>query len=146
MQLVLGVAGTVLMPFDPALGFSLGWTVGSLIWPEKLPGQSVGKLNDLHIVGSGYGAMIPIVYGTARIGGNVIWATNLVEHTSTHTEGGKGGGGVEVTEYTYTASFAVGICEGPIAGIKRIWAEDVLLGDARPERRQRQLGPVRYAL
>ena len=129
MQLVLGVAGAVLMPWDPALGFSLGWTVGSLLFPQKQPGQSVGKIDDLHLTGSGYGVMIPIVYGACRTGGNVIWSQDLVEHTSSHTEGGKGGGGVTVTEYSYTCSFAVAVCEGPISNIKRIWAEDILIYD-----------------
>ena len=39
--------------------------------------------------------------------------------------GGKGGGGgkVKTTEYLYYASFAVALCEGPITGIGRVWAD-----------------------
>jgi hypothetical protein len=39
--------------------------------------------------------------------------------------GGKGGGGgkVKTTEYLYYASFAVALCEGPITGTGRIWAD-----------------------
>ena len=36
---------------------------------------------------------------------------------------GGGGGGVKITEYLYFASFAVALCEGPITGIGRIWAD-----------------------
>lgn len=126
MQLVLAVGGAFI---GGTKGFMIGWAIGSLLFPQKQPGQSVGKLNDLDVTGSGYGVMIPIVYGSCRVGGNVIWAQDLVEHSATHSEGGKGGGGVSVTEYSYTCSFAVAICEGPIENIKRIWAEDILLYD-----------------
>jgi hypothetical protein len=61
-----------------------------------------------------------------RIGGNIIWATDFREETKTTTQGGgKGGGGgkVKTTEYLYYASFAVALCEGPITGIGRVWAD-----------------------
>jgi len=60
------------------------------------------------------------------MGGNIIWATDFREETKTTTQGGgKGGGGgkVKTTEYLYYASFAVALCEGPITGIGRIWAD-----------------------
>src|SRR5690606_35798259 len=64
-------------------------------------------------------------YGRMRIGGNVIWATDFREERRVTRQGGggKGGGGVEVTEYFYFCSFAVALCEGPISGIGRIWAD-----------------------
>ena len=67
------------------------------------------------------------------MGGNVIWATDFREETKTTTQGGgKGGGGgkVKTTEYLYYASFAVALCEGPITGIGRIWADGKLLDTA----------------
>jgi hypothetical protein len=59
------------------------------------------------------------------MGGNIIWATDFREEKHTTSSGGGkgGGGGVETTEYLYFASFAVALCEGPIAGIGRIWAD-----------------------
>ena len=74
--------------------------------------------------------MLPRLYGRMRIGGNIIWATDFREETRTTTEGGgKGGGGAKVTttEYLYSASFAVALCEGPITGIGRIWADGKVL-------------------
>ena len=80
------------------------------------------------------GAVIPRLYGRMRIGGNIIWATDFREETKTTTQGGgKGGGGggkVKTTEYFYYASFAVALCEGPITGIGRIWADGKLLDTA----------------
>jgi hypothetical protein len=67
-----------------------------------------------------------------RTGGNIIWATDFREETETTRQGGGGkggggGGGAEVTEYFYFASFAVALCEGPITGIGRIWADGKIL-------------------
>jgi hypothetical protein len=60
-----------------------------------------------------------------RIGGNIIWATDFREETRTTRQGGGKGGGpsVRTTEYLYYASFAVALCEGPITGIGRVWAD-----------------------
>jgi hypothetical protein len=80
----------------------------------------------LRITSATEGAIIPRLYGRMRIGGNIIWATDFREETKTTTQGGgKGGGGgrVQTTEYLYYASFAVALCEGPITGIGRIWAD-----------------------
>lgn len=68
------------------------------------------------------GAPIPHVAGTARIGGNLIWATRFEERTRTERQGGKGGG-PKVTTYSYFANAAFALCEGEIAGVRRIWAD-----------------------
>ncbi|MFN3616187.1 MAG: glycoside hydrolase TIM-barrel-like domain-containing protein, partial [Rubrimonas sp.] len=85
------------------------------------------RLESLRITSSTEGAVIPRLYGRMRIGGNIVWATDFREETRTTTQrgGGKGGGGgkVRTTEYLYYASFAVALCEGPITGVGRIWAD-----------------------
>ena len=65
--------------------------------------------------------------------GQVIWATNLDEVVNTSSDttrsGGKGmGGGASVTTtttttYSYFANIAVGLCEGPIGAVLRVWAD-----------------------
>ena len=67
--------------------------------------------------------MIPRLFGRMRLGGNIIWATDFSEAVNTTRSGGKGGPKVTTTEYIYSASFAVGLTEGPITGIGRIWAD-----------------------
>src|SRR5690349_19478182 len=47
------------------------------------------------------GASIPRVYGTARAGGTLIWATRFEEKRTTKRQGGKGG--PKVTTYSYFA-------------------------------------------
>lgn len=87
------------------------------------------RLSDLDVMASTEGAPIPRVYGRARLGGQVIWATPLEEvvtSESTSSGGGKGfGGGATTTSttYTYFANFAVGLCEGVIGRVGRIWAD-----------------------
>jgi hypothetical protein len=89
-------------------------------------GIAGARLYTLRITSATEGAVIPRLYGRMRIGGNIIWATDFREETKTTTQGGgKGGGGgkVKTTEYLYYASFAVALCEGPITGIGRVWAD-----------------------
>lgn len=92
------------------------------------------RLSDLEVMASTEGAPIPRVYGRARLSGQVIWATNLEEvvntaSTTTRSEsGGKGGGGgssvtTTTTTYSYFANIAVGLCEGPIGAVLRVWAD-----------------------
>jgi len=68
---------------------------------------------------STYGKAIPVVYGNARIAGNVIWSRPINEHVTTSTQssgggkgGGRGGGGGSVetttTTYSYTAKSGSG--------------------------------------
>lgn len=82
------------------------------------------RLTDLHIQGSTEGASIPAVFGRVRIAGQVIWAARFKEHAEETESGGGKGGGPRATSrnYRYTLSFAVGLCEGPVARIGRIWA------------------------
>lgn len=83
------------------------------------------RLTDLHIQGSTEGASIPALYGSVRIAGQVIWAARFKEHvvTTEANTGGKGGGPRLTTRnYRYTLSFAVGLCEGEIARVGRVWA------------------------
>ena len=71
--------------------------------------------------------MVERVWGRMRVAGTVIWATDFREEIRTARQGGGknvgGGPKVMTAEYLYTASFAVALCEGPIAGVGRVWAD-----------------------
>ncbi len=88
------------------------------------------RLSDLKVTASTEGAAIPRLYGRARLGGQVIWAPPLEERAATTGGGGSGKGlgssqstSSSSTTYRYFASFAVGLCEGEISGIGRVWAD-----------------------
>ena len=80
---------------------------------------------DFQINSASYGEVVPEVLGTTRLSGNIIYYDDFTphEHRST-TRTGKGGGSkhTEIT-YTYTVACAIGLCEGPIAGIGKVWRD-----------------------
>ena len=88
------------------------------------------RLTDLRVTSSTEGAPIPRLYGRAALGGQIIWATNLTETVTARSAatGGSGKGGHAApsgVDYSYTADFAVGLCEGEIGGCSRSAAEIV---------------------
>lgn len=104
--------------------------VSAIFFPPEQPGVEGPRLSDLKVQSSTYGKDIPVVYGSSRLAGNLIWLKNnqLEEVRVVTEEGGKGGGGgQEVVTYEYYATFAVAICEGEIDGIRKIWADSVLI-------------------
>jgi len=130
---ILGVSAATIGGF---IGSTIGSVVDSWIISSLAPTQRIegARMDNLRITSATEGAVIPRLYGRMRIGGNIVWATDFQEETKTTTQGGgKGGGGggkVKTTEYFYYASFAVALCEGPITGIGRIWADGKLLDTA----------------
>lgn len=132
-SIALGIVGGVIGgiaggPGGAALGWSIGTVVGGLLFPPHMDGGDRGRLDDLRVTGSTYATMIPRVWGTMRLGGNIIWATDLVEHSSSESVGGKGGGG-SVTNYTYTVSMAVAVCRGPITKVTKIMGDTDVIYD-----------------
>ncbi|PWR22758.1 baseplate multidomain protein megatron [Zavarzinia aquatilis] len=84
------------------------------------------RLSETTIQTSTEGAPLPEMAGRLRLSGQVIWASRFREEASTESSGGgKGGGGTrsEVTTYSYYGNFAVGLCEGPVDRVWRIWAD-----------------------
>ncbi|OAN64846.1 phage tail protein [Sphingomonas sp. TDK1] len=125
--IVLGVAGAV---FGGRMGAQIGGLIGAAIDGQLFakPGTREGaRLADLRVQSSSYGSAIPKLFGTVRVAGCVIWATDLTEHRA--TEGG-GKGRPSTTAYSYTASFAVAFSTRRIHGIGRIWADGQLLRGA----------------
>ena len=162
-------AGSALLPGVSVFGVSVGAAlgrVGGAIIGSYIDGQLFAsgsggvdhqfsseegpRLSDLNVTASTYGADIPRVYGRARIGGQIIWATDIEEErissTTTTTSGGgssggKGFGGGQQQQqaqqttttrvtYNYYANFAVALCHGPITTIGRIWADGELLNQS----------------
>ncbi|MBP6189011.1 MAG: phage tail protein [Azonexus sp.] len=116
-----------------ASGAATGSAIGGLIDPPKGPTIIGPRLSDLSQQNASYGASIPRIYGSAPVYGNIFWIENnsLKETVHKDNEGGKGGGGgSEVKTFTYSATFALGLCRGEIAGIRRIWVSGKLIYDA----------------
>jgi hypothetical protein len=125
-QLAISVAGaTVGFAMGGPTGAQWGWmagnVIGGLLFPPRIEGP---RMADLRVQNSAYGQPIPIAYGTFRMAGNVIWLGTPVEQSSS-----SGKGGPSTTTYSVRVSFAVGLCEGPIVGVRRIWANAQLIYD-----------------
>ena len=102
------------------------------------------RLTEMSGLASTEGAPIPRIYGRTRIGGHLIWASRFEEVANTTVtqereaagRGGKsigggssaGGGRAAIrtttsTTYSYFANLAIGLCEGEIALVRRVWAD-----------------------
>jgi hypothetical protein len=114
------IGGSFLGMSASSIGWMLGSSLGNLIFAEK---QHVygPRLKGDRFTGSALGQVRPIVYGTCKVEGKIIWQTPYHEHEHTEDSGGKGGGGTEYTTYTYTRSFAIMLCEGTIEAVRKIW-------------------------
>lgn len=134
--LVLGVVGAVAGSFIPgvgtALGFSIGYGIGNAVDVSKQQVTNEGpRLGELKVQASQYGGAITRLYGTHRIAGNVIASTDIEEHENrSSSRAGKGGPKVTNIEYTYSVDVAIGLCEGVITGVRRIFANGKVVYDA----------------
>lgn len=124
--LILTAVGTAVGgPIGGAVGAILGQRADSEIFKPK--GRQGPRLGDLAVQTSSYGTAIPQLFGSMRIAGTVIWATDLKED---RTSAGGGKGRPKTTSYSYSASFAVALSARAIQGVGRIWADGKLLRGA----------------
>lgn len=88
------------------------------------------RLDSFHLQTSRDGAPMSRIFGRVRLAGQVIWASRIRE-TSTEERVSSGkGGGPRQRNFNYTISFAIGLCEGEILGIDRVWANGNVLQTA----------------
>ena len=83
------------------------------------------KISNFQVATAEYGAPVMEVLGTTRISGNVIYYDDFTAHEHRETQRtGKGGKSTNTNiTYTYTVAAILGLCEGPIAGIGKIWVD-----------------------
>ena len=130
--LILSAIGTAVAgPVGAIVGAVAGSMVDRALFAPSLRREGA-RLGDLSVQSSAYGAAVPLVYGRARVAGNVIWSTGLIEsrHESRTRVGGKGGGSVTNVTYSYAASFAVALSARPILAVRRVWADGKLIRDS----------------
>lgn len=80
-------------------------------------------IGDFQINSASYGEIVPEILGTTRVSGNVIYWDDFTAHEHSYTQRtGKGGGSKHTSiTYTYTVAAAIGLCEGPIEGVGKVW-------------------------
>ncbi|WP_417417476.1 baseplate multidomain protein megatron [Hoeflea sp.] len=125
LQVAGASLGGVFGPVGTAIGSAIGATVGGMLDTALINSTRTiaGRgLSGARIPSADEGSPILRVHGTMRIAGALIWATRFEETVTRERQGGKGGG-PKVERYHYHANFALGLCEGPIAFIRRVWAD-----------------------
>ena len=120
--LILSAVGSAVGgPIGAAIGALVGRAVDSRIIGQ--PKREGPRLTELAVTTSSYGQPVPRVFGTMRVPGSIVWATDLKQ--SRETSGGKGQ--PKTTTYSYAISFAVALSSRPTADIGRVWADGALL-------------------
>jgi len=116
-----------------AIGGAAGAFVGSKIDQALFgPGdqrRSGVELRQAQSLSSAEGTPIPEIWGAMRLMGRPIWASQYTRRSSTTTQrqGGSGGGPKVTTENnTFSRSWALSLCRGPIDGIGRVWVNGVV--------------------
>jgi hypothetical protein len=93
-----------------------------------------GKMDDIRIQGSDYGAYIPNVWGVTRQAGNVIFSSGIDHYTVTsggNSGGKKNPGSPSTINHIYKTSVGVLICRGELDVFNRIWADsDVIIDNS----------------
>ncbi len=81
------------------------------------------KISEFTVSTAEYGSVVPEVLGTVRIAGNIIYYDDFTAHEHKEVQrAGKGGGSKHVNiNYTYTVAAILGLCEGEINGVNRVW-------------------------
>ncbi|MHA7856515.1 MAG: baseplate multidomain protein megatron [Henriciella sp.] len=118
----IGVFGQTLS--GAAIGQTLGSLAGRALDASMLSPKQGPRLKSLQIMESREGVGLPRVYGRMRVGGQVIWASRFKEKRNQQSSGK---GGPKYVNYTYSVSFAVALCQGPITRVDRVWANGELL-------------------
>lgn len=137
-QLLLTAASSV-GRVGAAVGLSLGRSLASsagsyaagaaerLIFGPRKRKIAGPRLETLQLQASTEGAGIARVFGRARVAGQFIWSSRFHETTAVSTEssgkGGRLGTRTTTTEYLYSISLAIGLCEGVIDRVGRVWAD-----------------------
>lgn len=86
-------------------------------------------LSGMAFQSSAYGNPVPILYGTNRLTSNLLDYDDFWAYPSTTKIGGfmGMGGSKVVTGYTYYANTIMGLCEGPVVAVSRVWNDQDIL-------------------
>ncbi|MBN7804624.1 glycoside hydrolase/phage tail family protein [Agrobacterium rosae] len=128
LQAAGAAIGSIFGPVGAIIGRAAGALAGSAVDSALFSSSktvSGARLSTARIPGAEEGAAIARAYGMVRIGGTLIWATRFEESVTRERQGGKSSSSSSTTVETfqYFANLAVGLCEGEVAMVRRVWAD-----------------------
>ena len=123
---ILGLSGAVI---GRAIGATLGRVIDQRLLGSGSAAVETGHVDRFRLTGASEGAPVGQIWGRMRVAGQVIWATRFLETTTTTGGGGKGAPPTpKTTEFSYSVSLALAVCQGEITRVGRIWADGVEIG------------------
>lgn len=130
------IGGAVGGPIGAAVGSVAGSLLDSIIFRDSQTQKIEGpRVSDIGVQLVNEGAPMLRVWGRTRVGGALLWTfrnpgtgERFREVITKKEEGGKGGGQkTETTTFSYNTDVAIGVSEGEIDDIEKIWANGKLL-------------------
>lgn len=102
--------------------FMAGAMLGTILFAQKSNTGDIPSMSSYPVQRSNKGTSVPIIYGTERVAGNILWMgdNHPWVHKSSGGGGKGGGGGSQVTDQGNRRSFLIGLCEGP-AIVLKMW-------------------------
>ena len=101
--------------------------MGGILGSSGTNAKQSRAVGSLQFQTSQRGGVIPLMYGNNRLAPNLLDYDDFKATASSASggKGGKGGGGGKggSQQYMYSASFILGLCQGPIANIGTTWAD-----------------------
>lgn len=127
-RLALTLVGTVVGAYFgyPQLGAMAGAMIGSAVDPTTIQGPRINESGTQTVA---EGVPRTVVFGTWQCTGNVIQRGPLDKREVSESQGK---GSTKIKSQVAYRTFAIGICEGPVAGLLRVWQDNKLVYDVRP--------------
>lgn len=117
------VLGLGMATIGRAAGAALGRSIDQRLLGGGADAVETGRVDRFRLTGASEGASVSRLFGRMRIAGQVIWATEFQESRKS-SGGGKGGPPKpQTTQYSYSVSLAIALCEGEISRVARVWAD-----------------------
>jgi hypothetical protein len=138
-----GIIGGIIGYFTPlgayqgamlgaSIGGMAGGIAGQVFWPIKqdILHPQPPKPGENRVQISTFGAPLPIVYDDEKIAGNIIYMSDFAVKIDRSRHRQDGVRYYEMTK-TYSATFAISFCEGPIKALARLWVNGKIFVDFR---------------
>ncbi|WP_395664558.1 phage tail protein [Methylocella sp.] len=92
----------------------------SLLRSKTAAAAAIPNYTGLQVQTSSSSVPIQVMWGVNRLAPNIVWTGGFQSIPQYTKKAGKGGG-KSLSGYEYRAAFILGLCEGPIHAVERVW-------------------------
>lgn len=122
-----GVVGAFFGPMGFVMGVQLGAMLGGFIDPPKADEPDQPQKQELQYNTFAHNLPVPVIYGTRKIAGNIIWIGNARSEVVERESEGAGKGAPDppkIKEVWYYADFGIALSEGQITSVDKVFLDD----------------------